>query len=83
MKLRSGSLKDYTPDHYELGYQLVAYGNQQYGTNFWQKVTTDAVNFKGLLYPFNKAVAKYSGTSYQQFRQGALHYFKPANPGRQ
>ncbi len=76
MKLRSGSLKDYTPDHYELGYQLVAYGNQQYGTNFWQKVTTDAVNFKGLLYPFNKAVAKYSGTSYQQFRQGALHYFK-------
>lgn len=76
MKLRSGSLKDYTPDHYELGYQLVAYGNEKYGTDFWRKVTTDAVQFKGLFYPFNKAIERYSGKSYQQFRDEALDYFK-------
>jgi hypothetical protein len=76
MKLRSGSLKDYTPDHYELGYQLVAYGNEKYGEDFWRKVTTDAVNFKGVLYAFNKAVERYSGKTYQQFREDALNYFK-------
>ncbi|MGB4846229.1 MAG: hypothetical protein WBP16_17300, partial [Ferruginibacter sp.] len=43
MKLRSGSYKDYTPDHYELGYQIVAYGYEKYGEDFWSKVTNDAV----------------------------------------
>ena len=76
MKLRSGSLKDYTTDHYPLGYQLVAYGNEQYGADFWRKVTTDAVKFKGLFFPFNKAVERYSGKTYKQFRQDALQYFK-------
>lgn len=76
MKLRSGSLKDYTPDHYELGYQIVAYGNEKYGADFWRKVTSDAVRMKGLFYPFNKAIEKYSGKTYQQFREDALNYFK-------
>ncbi|MDN3656444.1 DPP IV N-terminal domain-containing protein [Ferruginibacter paludis] len=76
MKLRSGSLVDYTPDHYELGYQLVAYGYEKYGADFWRKVTDDAVRFKGLFYPFNKAIERYSGRNYSQFRQDALDYFK-------
>lgn len=78
MKLRSGSLKDYTPDHYELGYQLIAYGYQKYGTDFWKKVTTDATNFKGLFYSFNKAIERHTGTKYIQFRQDAMDYFKSA-----
>ncbi|MEP7142493.1 MAG: hypothetical protein ABI707_06470 [Ferruginibacter sp.] len=76
MKLRSGSLKDYTPDHYELGYQLVAYGYEKYGEDFWRKVTTDAARFKGLFFAFNRAIERYSGKTYQQFREGALQYFK-------
>lgn len=76
MKLRSGSLKDYVPDHYELGYQLVAYGYQKYGADFWKKVTTDASNFKGLFYSFNKAIERHSGATYPQFRQDAMNYFK-------
>lgn len=53
MKLRSGSLKDYTPDYYELGYVLTGYGYEKYGEDFWRKVTNDAVRFKGLFYAFN------------------------------
>jgi len=75
MKLRSGSLRDYTPDHYELGYQLVAYGYENYGEDFWRKVTTDAVKFKGLFYAFNKAIERYSGKTYPQFRTDAMQYF--------
>ena len=75
MKIRSGSLRDFTPDHYETGYQLVAYGYEKYGEDFWRKVTTDAVNFKGLFYAFNKAIERHSGKTYTQFRNDALQYF--------
>src|SRR5918993_2034884 len=76
MKLRSGSLKDYTPDHYELGYQLVSYGSEKYGEDFWKKVTTDAVRFKGVFYAFNKAIERHSGEAYPIFRQNALNFFR-------
>ncbi len=75
MKLRSGSLRDYTPDHYELGYQLVAYGYEKYGEDFWKKVTQDAIQFKGIFFAFNKAIERHSGKTYQQFREDAMRYF--------
>ncbi len=76
MKLRSGSLRHYTPDHYELGYLLTAYGNATYGADFWQKVTADATRFKGLFFAFNKAIERHSGKPYTQFRKDALEFFK-------
>ena len=76
MKLRSGSLRHYVPNHYEVGYPLIAYGYDKYGEGFWRKVTNDAVGFNGLFYSFNKAIEKYSGKTYTQFRSDALQYFK-------
>ncbi|HVM86795.1 MAG TPA: hypothetical protein VMT76_01315 [Puia sp.] len=75
MKLRNGSLRDYTPDHYPLGYMLVAYGREKYGDDFWRKVSHDAAAFKGLFYPMQRAVKKYSGISFNQFRADAFNYF--------
>ena len=75
MKLRNGSLKDYVPNHYDLGYLLVNYGYLKYGSDFWKKVTGDAAAFKGLVYPFQQAVKKYSGVDYKTFRQQALDYY--------
>lgn len=79
MKLRNGSLKDYIPDHYQLGYLLTAYGREKYGDEFWKNVTQDAAAGKGLFYPFQKAVKRYSGKPYSSFRNDALNYFK-SNP---
>ena len=76
MKLRNGSLKDYVPSHYPLGYLLVNYGREKYGLDFWSKVTKDASGFKGLFYPFQHAVKKYSGQSYEKFRNDAFEYYK-------
>jgi hypothetical protein len=73
MKLRNGSYRDFVPDHYPLGYMLVAYGREKYGDDFWKKVTHDAAAVKTT---FRGAVRKYSGSSYQQFRTDALDYFK-------
>jgi hypothetical protein len=79
MKLRNGSMKDYVPNHYPLGYLLVNYGREKYGLDFWSKVTKDASAFKGLVYPFQKAVKKYSGVSYKTFRNEAFDYYKKSS----
>ncbi len=71
-KLRNGSLRDFIPDHYALGYMLVRYGYEKYGNEFWGKVTDDAVRFRGLIYPFQKAVKKYSGVDYKEFVASAI-----------
>lgn len=76
MKLRNGSLKDYVPNHYYLGYLLVNYGREKYGADFWTKVTQDAASFKGLFYPFQAAVKKYAGVDYKTFREQALESVK-------
>lgn len=76
MKLRNGSLRDFVPDHYKLGYMMVAYGREKYGADVWGKVTDEAVRYKGLFYPFQHAVKKYTGQDYKTFRREALDHFK-------
>jgi hypothetical protein len=80
MKLRNGSLRDYVPDHYPLGFMLVAYGREKYGNDFWRSVTRDAASFDGLFYPLQKAIRKYSGVSFPQFRGDALTHFRVSAP---
>ena len=76
MKLRNGSYKDFVPNHYPMGFLLVAYGREKYGDKFWENVTHDAASFKGLFYPFQKAIKKYSGVDYVTFRNDAFDFFK-------
>jgi len=76
MKLRNGSLKDYVPNHYNLGYMLVSYGREKYGFDFWNKVTHDASGYKGLFYPFQHAIKKYTGLSYKRFYNDAFDFYK-------
>ncbi len=79
-KLRSGSLKDVVPNHYELGYLLVAYGYGTYGQDFWGKVTSDAVRFRGLFYPMQKAIKRQTGLNYKAFVKKAIDSFRLNGP---
>jgi hypothetical protein len=76
MKLRNGSLRHFVPNHYDLGYMLVSYGREQYGVDFWKKVTTDAVNYKGLIYPMQKAVKRHSGEKFKTFVKSSMNWYK-------
>ncbi len=76
MKLRNGSMKDYVPNHYYLGYLLVNYGYEKYGADFWAKVTHDASAYKSLFYPFQGAIKKYAGVDYKTFREQAFDFYK-------
>jgi len=75
MKLRNGSLKDLVPNHYPLGFLLVNYGYVKYGPAFWQKVTSDASRFKGLVYPFQQAVKRHAGVEFKKFKKDALAFY--------
>lgn len=76
MKLRNNSLKDYVPNHYSLGYLLVNYGYQKYGADFWGKVTQDAAAYKGLFYPFQKAIERHANVDFKTFRKQAFELYK-------
>ncbi len=76
MKIRNGSLLDYTPDWYPLGYMMVSYGRQKYGDDFWKNVTQDAAAYKGVFYPFQKAIKKFSGEDFVKFRNDGFNFYK-------
>jgi hypothetical protein len=76
MKLRNGSFKDYIPNHYDLGYLLIAHGREQYGDTIWRNITHDAASFRGLFYPMQKAVKRYTGVEYHQFVKEAFDRFE-------
>ena len=75
MQLRNGSYKNYIPDHYRLGYLLVAYGREKYGDDFWLKVTHDAAAFKPLFYPLQGSVKKYTGILFREFADNAFKFY--------
>jgi len=75
MKLRNGSLKDYVPNHYQLGYLLVNYGYLKYGEDFWGKVTADASAYKTFP-PFQQSLKKHAGIPFRTFRSNALQFYK-------
>jgi hypothetical protein len=75
MKWRNGSLRDYVPSHYELGYLLVGYGREKHGADFWRKVSHDAARFKPLIYPWQGAVKRYAGLSYKRFVSEAIKFY--------
>ena len=73
--LRNGSLRKYVPDHYALGYLLVAYGRKKYGDDFWPRVSKSAAAFATPLYPFQSAIKKNTGLSFSGFVNAALQDF--------
>ena len=60
-KAGAGSLRDFVPSWYPLGYYMTTYARQQFGPAIWQKTMADAVQYKGLFFPFSKNLKKHSG----------------------
>ncbi len=71
-KARNGSIKDFVPDHYRLGYLMLQYGHRHYGAEFWKKTLADAGAYKGIFYPFSKSMRAQSNMNTSQFYQAML-----------
>ncbi|MFI3305375.1 MAG: hypothetical protein R3Y68_02535 [Rikenellaceae bacterium] len=57
-----GSYRGYTPDHYEMGYQIVDYTYTHYGENIWQHVAEFGVRRPYYIVTSSAALSKYYGT---------------------
>ena len=57
-----GSYKDYTPNVYELGYQIVAHNKVKYGAMVWEKPLDFAANKPYAIFPFTIGLKKNTGS---------------------
>lgn len=75
-KARNGSIKDFVPNHYELGYLVCNYGREVYGNDMWKGVLSDAGKYKGIVYPFSKSLRKKTSYSTNKFYKKALMHYQ-------
>jgi hypothetical protein len=75
-KARNGSIKDFVPDHYHLGFLLCNYGREQYGNDFWKSVVADAGKYRGWVYPFSGAINRKTGQGTKEFYLSSMDYYQ-------
>lgn len=75
-KARNGSIKDFVPNHYELGYLVCNYGREVYGNDMWKGVLSDAGKYKGVFYPFSRSLRKKTTYSTSNFYNAALKHYQ-------
>ena len=60
-KAVNGSYKNFIPNHYELGYQLVGHTRRQYGPETWSRVMRKTGIIPLMLVPFSNTLYKETG----------------------
>ncbi|WP_116125223.1 hypothetical protein [Lewinella sp. IMCC34183] len=60
-KARNGSFRDLVPDHYRYGYAMITYGRERFGNDVWKPVLQEGAAFRGLFYPFSRALKRQTG----------------------
>ncbi|MCK5821975.1 MAG: hypothetical protein KAH17_08810 [Bacteroidales bacterium] len=74
-KARNGSYRHNVPDHYRLGYMLCSYGREEYGDSLWMDIMDQTARFKGIIYPFSKALKRTTGLNSKKFYAEAFDYY--------
>ncbi len=71
-----GSYRDYTPDHYKLGYLMVRYGRRTYGNSFWNDMEDYVARKPYLLAPTYFSMKNYGVRSKQELYNSALDFYE-------
>ena len=71
-----GSYKNYTPDHYTLGYQIVLNGNAKYGPEIWNKTLDKVARRPFTMMPFSSSIKKYFGKGKVAFYKSTMESIK-------
>ena len=71
-KASATSLREFVPNHYTLGYFMTTSLRRQFGAHTWEPVVSDAVSYKGLLYPFNRSMRKRLGIGSPELYQKTM-----------
>ncbi|MBS4014258.1 MAG: hypothetical protein KGZ97_10960 [Bacteroidetes bacterium] len=73
-KAMYGSFKDYVPNHYELGYNLVAYARIEYGANVWSPVLNQVAKHPYSVVPFTWGIKKATGSNSNMLYSNTMNY---------
>ncbi len=73
-----GSYKDHVPNHYELGYQIVAATRAKYGTNVWAGVLDNVAKRPYSIIPFSKGIKNNTGFNKTQLYHNTFNYLDSA-----
>lgn len=68
------SFRHEIPDHYALGYQLVAYGKQTYGVRMWDSVYRQVARNPLNPLAFNTALRRHTGKGKARFYREGMRY---------
>lgn len=71
-----GSYRDYVPNHYILGYQLVAYGRKKYGPDIWDHTLNKVGRRPYSVVPFNNGIKDISGKTKTGFYRECLEFLR-------
>jgi hypothetical protein len=74
-KARNGSLNDYVPNHYELGFLLCNYGRSQYDASMWRNVVAESGKYRGLFYPFSQALKRNTQYGTKKFYEKSMDFY--------
>lgn len=75
-KATHGSFMDHTPNPYELGYQIVAYGRSKYGSKMWENALENVARKPFSITPFSSSIKNTTGLSKQEFYQNSMEFLK-------
>lgn len=67
-----GSYASFMPDAYVLGYHLVGYGAEQYGSEFWASVLRNTARYPFMIMPFASAIRRYHHKGKDGFHRSAM-----------
>ena len=77
-KTRNGSFKDFVPNHYEFGYLMCLYGVEHFGVDIWKETTQNTFN-RIPIYPFSRALKKYTGLTTKNLYKNTIQEFNLKN----
>lgn len=71
-KSQFGSYRDFVPNHYEYGYQMVAYASEKFGHDFWSETLDFTGSYPFIPFAFRRGMKKQQGISPDELYQLAV-----------
>ncbi len=75
-KAMYGSYKDFVPNHYELGYNLVAFSRIKYGANVWSPVLNQVARHPYSVVPFTWGIKKATGSNSNMLYSNTMEFLE-------
>jgi hypothetical protein len=75
-KATLGSFKTYVPNHYNMGYHMVAGARHLYGKDIWEQAMMNTGRKSWNLTPFNQGIKQVSGLSKTKLYQDVFNHLK-------